>query len=53
MEKCNTLCAAHVGPCPSTPLTLEVLTDTWSRISNGSQQAIKTYTIPPDQDPAT
>ena len=32
---------------------LEVPTDTVVQNLNGSQQAIKTYTIPPDQDPAT
>lgn len=31
---------------------LEVPTDTVVQNLNGSQQAIKTYTIPPDQDPA-
>ena len=32
---------------------LEVPTDTVVQNLNGSQQAIKTYTIPPDQDPET
>lgn len=32
---------------------LEVPTDTVVQNLNGSQQTIKTYTIPPDQDPAT
>lgn len=32
---------------------LEVPTDTVVQNLNGSQQAIKTYTIPPNQDPAT
>ena len=32
---------------------LEVPTDTVVQNLNGSQQAIKTYTIPPDQDPST
>ena len=32
---------------------LEVPTDTVVQNLNGSQQAIKTYTIPPEQDPAT
>ncbi len=51
-EKSYTLCAANSAMSVNA-FALEVPTDTVVQNLNGSQQAIKTYTIPPDQDPST
>lgn len=47
------LCVLLTLVMSANAFALEVPTDTVIQNLNGSQQAIKTYTIPPDQDPAT
>ena len=46
------LCVLLTLVMSANAFALEVPTDTVIQNLNGSQQAIKTYTIPPDQDPA-
>lgn len=55
MKKAFTLCIALIlaMSCSVGAFAMEVPTNTVVQNLNGSQQAIKTYTIAPDQDPAT